>query len=179
MIENWKTIIGYGRKYEVSDLGRVMSVSKRIGIELHGRVLKTTSDRQGYPGAYLYRDGIRQFVRIHRLVARAFHGECPAGKEVNHLNGNKADPRAANLEYTSRSGNMIHAYRVLGRISKGGGGRSVGERNGKSKLTAGDVLKIRELLAAENQSQQRIADRFGIVRSVVSDISTGKLWGHV
>jgi hypothetical protein len=47
---------------------------------------------------------------VHRIVAAAFIGPCPDGLEINHKNGIKLDNRAENLEYTTRSANMKHAY---------------------------------------------------------------------
>ena len=54
---------------------------------------------------------------LHRLVAEAFISN-PSGKlEVNHINGNKLDNRAENLEWATRSDNMRHATHVLGKRS--------------------------------------------------------------
>lgn len=53
-----------------------------------------------------------------------------------------------------------------------------GERNGASKLQEVDVRSIRRLLA-KGETQQSIADRFGVTQRTISDIKLAKKWGHV
>jgi hypothetical protein len=51
-----------------------------------------------------------------------------------------------------------------------------GEHNGNSKLTDAQIREIRE---AQGQTQQQLAMRFGVDRSLVGYIRRGKLWKHV
>lgn len=48
----------------------------------------------------------------HCLVAEAFLGPRPPGNDVRHKNDNGLDNRAVNLEYGSRSQNMLDVWRT-------------------------------------------------------------------
>lgn len=73
------------------------------------RYLTPGHDRDGYQRTAA--GGKTQF--IHRLVAQAFIPNPQHLPQVNHINGNKDDNRAENLEWISPSGNMFHAYTNL------------------------------------------------------------------
>ena len=109
MKETWKP--AYPGRYEASSLGRIRSVD-RVGADgrrWRGRVLKQASSKGRYYHVCLSFDGMRSFKFAHVLVARAFLGKCPKGKEVNHIDGNKKNTKAKNLEYLTRKGNGEHA----------------------------------------------------------------------
>lgn len=118
-MELWKDIPGYEGRYQVSDLGRVRSLPfmqrylLRNGAEAfrrtRERVLATQLQNGGYPIVHLHRNNQRRAFTVHGLVARAFVSNPGALPEVNHINGVKTDARACNLEWTTSSGNKIHA----------------------------------------------------------------------
>jgi hypothetical protein len=107
--ENWKPVVGFEGHYEVSDHGRVRRACAGKGTRI-GRVLKTPPDTDGYPRVRLSRNGIQLDINVHILVAAAFIGPCPEGKEVNHKNLNRANNRAGNLEYSTHQENIQHSY---------------------------------------------------------------------
>lgn len=102
--EEWRVVPGHA-DYEVSSLGRVRSWKRG-----YGALLKCAPDSAGYPRVVL--DSASRY-NVHRLVAAAFIGPCPEGKEVDHVNTVRADNRAENLQYLTRRENMAKLQRVL------------------------------------------------------------------
>src|SRR5262245_1936000 len=114
--EYWKIIEGYP-DYLVSNMGRVMRGTPGRSTHVF-RILTPEQDTWGYARARLSNRGTAKNQKIHKLVAQAFLGSCPHGYEVNHKDSNKMNPALSNLEYTSRSRNMKHAFHS-GRSSSG------------------------------------------------------------
>lgn len=114
-IEKWKDVVGFEGLYRVSDLGRIKrlyhirdypnSGEKRT---LSERIQKQTTN----PYGYLYLEMKRKKIFSHIIVAMAWI-ENPENKpEVNHKWGVKKDNRVSELEWSTRSENRIHAYRL-------------------------------------------------------------------
>ena len=120
-MEEWREVKGYEGLYEVSNYGNVRSLGtvshvKRRGYELDiphpGKVLKQHERSHGYLSVCLYgRGGNKRNFRhksVHRLVAEAFI-ENPRGcTEINHIDENKQNNRADNLEWVTRKENIRH-----------------------------------------------------------------------
>lgn len=76
-----------------------------------GRILKGQLTKQGYEKVNLYKARkMRSFV-VHRLVAINFIDNVENKPEVNHIDGNKLNNKANNLEWVTSSENQIHAYK--------------------------------------------------------------------
>lgn len=118
-VENWLPVVGYEGLYEVSDRGRVKSVARIIDrngspVRIRERILKNQLGGRRDQLRYLVSlscNGRSRTQRVHRLVARAFHGRCPRGREVCHDNGNGLDNRATNLRYDTKSNNNLDQTR--------------------------------------------------------------------
>lgn len=104
MAEIWKEIRG-STTHQVSNKGRVKNI--KTGTMIKPQV----NNRSGYYNIRLSINGAEpRTVYIHKLVAEAFLGERPLNYDINHIDGNKLNNDAANLEYCSRSANVRHAY---------------------------------------------------------------------
>lgn len=88
-----------GRAYMVSSDGLVMVDGKlRVPFVTDKGYLKTTIGGKS--------------AAVHRLVSLGFIPNPLGLKEVNHIDGDKANNRSENLEWCTRSQNMKHAYRI-------------------------------------------------------------------
>jgi hypothetical protein len=173
--EEWCPVVGYEGWYEVSSFGRVRRVRGRSHGTRPGYLLKPSHHRSPYLSVSLSREGRTQTIRVHRLVAEAFLGS-PAGRQVNHKSGIKADNRLVNLEWVTSSRNMHHAY-ATGLRTPTPPPRLRGEQHPESKLTESAVRTIR---ASRGQVQQaELGRQFGVSQSHISEVQAGKCWRHV
>jgi transcriptional regulator with XRE-family HTH domain len=56
---------------------------------------------------------------------------------------------------------------------------SRGEHVGGSKLTAEQVIEIRNAYLATEISQEELASRYGVTRRAIGDVVRGKRWAHL
>ena len=107
--EIWKDIEGFPG-YQISDLGRVRSFRDYHGnITDNSKILQPTINKDGYYELTLYTLDHRKVTkRIHRLVAVAFLGIEP-DLVVDHINDDKLDNRAVNLQFVTAKQNSTLA----------------------------------------------------------------------
>lgn len=159
MKEVWKRIEFVPTKLEVSNKGGIRRVSP------DGKI----SDAKAFVGkaGYSYL-GLK--LVVHRLVAMAFIGPWEDGMYVNHIDGNKANNRASNLEYVTPLQNSQHA-------KEKGLYTYRGENHDNSRLTNKDVRKICKLFG--KMSMSSIAKIYKIHPSAINNIKNGRSWAHV
>lgn len=151
MIEIWKDIESFDGFYQISNLGRVKSVSRKIGTCYRKERIRSLSlTKDGYVKLRLSYCGKDVTMRVHRLVAEAFIPNSNNKETVNHKDGNKLNNCVDNLEWADRSEQMYHAYKLSLKKSV------QGAENTQSKLTDEQVKEIRK-------SYVRYSKEFGTV----------------
>lgn len=107
--EEWRDVVGYEGLYQVSSEGRVKSL-KRKGRRKE-RILKHQIDRNGYLRLNLCAGGKSRLFFVHRLVCQAFHENPDNNPRVNHIDENKTNNAASNLEWCTYEENNNHGTR--------------------------------------------------------------------
>lgn len=108
----------------------------------------------------------------HRFICEIVHGEAPTAiHHASHLcgNGHKGCMNPRHLAWKTPSEN--EADKIIH------GTKSVGQKQGRSKLTDDQILKIREM--ARTYTQDEIAHQFGVMQPIISRIIHRKNWSHV
>lgn len=77
-----------------------------------GKLLKPRIDKYGYKTIVLTKNGTRKSYTVHRLVAMAFIDNPDNKPQVNHIDGNKLNNKADNLEWCSNKENQIHKWKT-------------------------------------------------------------------
>ena len=167
--ERWVDIKGYEGCYQISDRGRVKSLSRKVshdGISfvMPERIMVHWCGTTSYYGCVgLYKNGVRTKVSVHRLVAQYFLPTWNASLEVNHKDGNRDNNDVRNLEMCTRQQNMEHA---IAHDLK----RDYGEKSANAKLSNAQAEQIRQRYRPGVLSQQALADEYGVSRQTVSAI---------
>jgi len=164
--EIWKDIKGYEGLYQVSNMGMVKSLeriitrrdgSKRIVRE---RILKQKTKTNGYLEVTLCNGSGKKTFLVHRLVCEGFHKNPKNKPEVNHINEDKSDNRACNLEWNTRKENCNY-----------------GTRNAKSAKTrskpVGQYTREGQLLKIW-QSTIEVQRQLGFAQGEISAVALGK-----
>ena len=179
-MKEWKKIPNYNR-YEASTDGEIKTFNwKNKGIE---RIMKPAFDKQGYLRTMLKNDVNGKFntIKVHRIIAKTFKDNKENKETINHINGIKHDNRVVNLEWATRSENLLHAYRL--------GLASVkGELNPATTLTNKQVLEIRGKYTYGRNggrpkkgevSKTMLAKEYNVKTHVIKLIVTKKTWKHL
>lgn len=160
-IEDWED-------YSVTEDGRIWS-------HRSNKFLKCFSSKEGYIRLELNKDGLAKNLTVHRLVAQAFIPNPEGKSEVNHIDGNKSNNHVSNLEWVTRSENMVHAIKNnLQTINKG-------IKNPNAKLTEEQVEFIRANYKFRDPkySFKAMAKEFNVSDATVTNAYYGKVWSHI
>ena len=121
-IEIWKDIKGYEGLYQISNHGRVRSLDRVVyqknksgGLSKHiykGQILKSRENRNGYYTIGLTKDRYQKHFSVHRLVGEHFLEGRENKNYINHIDCDKSNNHASNLEWCSQSENIQYAYDI-------------------------------------------------------------------
>lgn len=153
--EHWRTIPDFD-DYEISNHGNIRRrVDGQPGYLFGdpnrpiptrypaGTPITTRLGTHGYPECNLTKDGQHYRRTVHKLVALTWIGQPPTpAHEVGHKDGNRANPRANNLEWITRSTNH-HQTWAMGRRTPAGYCGRTGPNNPSTKLTPDQVRQLR------------------------------------
>lgn len=117
MKEIWKDIEGFEGSYQISNLGNVKSLTRKVNKWDGERTIKGQSTTQRINNSGYYRVSLCKFQKYkylftHRLVAIYFIPNPENKPCVNHKNGVKTDNSYSNLEWCTKSENSKHAVKL-------------------------------------------------------------------
>lgn len=185
-LEEWRII--KNSNYEVSSAGRVRSMSRSFiksdntRCTISSKILKPAKDNKGYFRVGIMIEGKLITKKIHRLVAIFFIENLKNKPQVNHIDGNKENNQANNLEWSTGSENMKHAYSIglqKPLYFKGKRRSYNGEGNHFSKLTGDQVLEIRSKFIPRIYTRSILALEYGVKEACIKDILLKKSWKHL
>lgn len=132
-IEIWKDIPGLEGRYQMSNLGRCKSL-ERIdpnGKKVNEKILKPIVRKSGYVyyGGHGANGKVVQ-LRAHRVVAQLFLPNPENKPTVNHLDENKQNNRADNLEWATVKENTNYGSCIEKRVAN----RRVDAKNRRMKV---------------------------------------------
>lgn len=173
MSELWKDVAGYEGIYQVSNMGNVKSLDRYVnhsrsksGKKLSkGKILSKQIDRGGYSTVYFSVSGKGQHKKVHRLVCEAFSGKEDGKTLVNHIDGNKGNNAADNLEWCTSKYNINHAV--------DNGLFYIGEKARDNILKEKEVLEIRSNVV---NSYTELAKIYGVSKATIADVKKFRSW---
>lgn len=111
VIEEWRPVVGFEGLYEVSNIGRVRSLTR------YKKVIKPIITNTGYFQYQLWHNGVCRTGLAHRLVAQAFVPNTDNKPIVNHIDENKLNNSADNLEWVTHVENCNYGTAIARRTA--------------------------------------------------------------
>jgi hypothetical protein len=167
MEEEFRPVVGFEEYFAVSEsaIVKVISSNKRRSI---GRIL-VPKLMNGYYRVGFGRNGKWVSQALHRVVASAWVQNPNNKPFVNHLDGDKLNCHAKNLEWVTIQENAIHAIKIGLTPSQ------KGINNPGSLLNESQVLEVFN----STLNQKLIGKLYNIEQATISNIKTGKTWSHL
>lgn len=190
-MELWKSlkdVVECGDFYEISNLGNIRSIDRKVNSRnclrtVKGTVLKPNTNKDGYRFIIVSMNGSYKRYLMHRLVALAFIDNPENKPVVNHIDGNKSNNTLVfddtlqvwkgNLEWATKKENTRHAVATGLLVGK------KGEENPNSRFSDETAIEIFNKYKTNKYSLQELADEYNSSLAVLSSIVAGKSRKHL
>lgn len=169
----WVDIPGWETRYSISEYGHIKSKDMVVNAKgggtaiRKGRLLSLVKKTNDYLCVTLTNGIDRPQVSVHRLVARAFLGECPIGLHVLHNDGNKFNNHYSNLRYGTPAENhkdtLLHGHRLMGNTHP------------LAKLNEDAVRFIRN----SEESPDVLAIKYNVSKEHITAVRRYRSWKHI
>jgi len=149
--------------YKVSNFLRIKSFHKD-----KQKILTIGMTDDKYLRVQLNVNGKKKVKKLHSIIGEVFVPNPLKLKEINHKDGNKMNCHWTNLEYSTRSKNIKHAFDLGLKNAKG-------ENNTRCKL---DNNKVRKIFKSKETCYE-LAKTYSVSYITISDIRRGYTWSHI
>ena len=163
--EQWRDIDGYDGRYQISNFGRVKSSKYKTP-----RIRKTQLTATGYLQVGLHKQNQMTLFYVHRLVAEMFIPSIEGKPQVNHIDGNKLNNHASNLEWCTVAENNQHSYDMG--LNTSGGERTDAHLTNEQVEWCRLVYKPRD----PNFGAKALAQKFGVQSNIVQYALRGQTY---
>lgn len=145
--EIWKDIKGFENRYQISNLGNLRNSKTK-------QILKFRKNSRKYLTITIRKDVKTYCYLVHRLVAEAFIPNPNNYPQINHIDGNKTNNSADNLEWCTASNNQKHAYRT--------------------KLHSKDIEKMKRMNEKSKQKTKKEIIQYDLNRNIINEFESLK-----
>lgn len=124
-----------------------------------------------YRAGLINKDGFSKAVKLHRLVATAYHLNPENKREVNHIDGNKEHNHARNLEWVTSKENKTHAWDNDLYTHKG-------DNHYAANFTDEEIHAMCVMLQDGSRNVD-VARAFNTDKGMIANLKTGRNWKHI
>lgn len=155
--ETWKAVKNYEGIYEVSESGKIKSITRSFitwngGLKIISeRIMANNLHKSGYVQVSLNINGCCANNKVHRLVAIAFIENPKNLPQVNHKDGNKQNNNVSNLEWCTAIENVQHAEATGLRNSKGQGNQFYGKKH---------TIESKRIISEKHHLSRKVIDKY-------------------
>lgn len=174
--EEWRDVVGWEGYYIVSSYGRVASLGRYVKYYTYTKWLDPCLKQQqmwknGYFAVTFKKNGKKICASVHRLVAIAFIPNPNNYPCIDHINDNKIDNRACNLQWcTHKINNSKEHHSIAESLSKKGKRLPSIQKPIVQLSTSGNLVRV--------YPSMRDADLNGFQHSAIHRVIHNKLKTH-